>query len=600
MENVKTFLTMYKQLIRILNRKQKKKGMVLILLLMFVSLLEMLGISVVIPFIVAMLDPETLSQNKYVAWIMHFFRLNNYNNLLLLIAFGIIGVYIAKNAFILLANYYQADYRNTLERDLSVKMLAAYMKRPYTFFLDTNSADILRGITSDTASIATVLDSYSGLLAEGLTCLFIGVFLISLNPFLAFSLMGITGLSAVGMVVGFKKKTGECGKETREAFSERYQCAYQAVSGIKEITVMQRRDNFVKQFEQASEKACRYNTRYLFIGKAPNRLIETIFIGSMLILVCVNVKGGNASVNYISSLGTMAIAAVRILPSISSLANYMNTLVFNRIALEEAYRNIMNTEESDRQNLDMQTDEKNESIDDGQCMAKFRKVLSIDHIKWQYKENLPWVLDDLALEINKGESVAFIGESGAGKTTLADIILGLLQPQGGQVKADGVDIFRVLPQWAKVIGYVPQSVFLLDDTIRNNVAFGLERDEIDDTLIWRALEQAQIRTMVERLENGLDTVVGERGVRFSGGQRQRIAIARALYYNPDILILDEATSALDSETESAVMEAIDALQGVKTLIIVAHRLTTIRKCDRIFEIKNGQAYPVDKDVVFKD
>lgn len=597
MENVKTFLTMYKQLICILNRKQKRKGMVLILLLIFVSLLEMLGISVVIPFIVAMLDPETLLQNKYVAWVMHFLRLNNYNNLLLLVAFGIIGVYIAKNAFILLANYYQADYRNTLEKDLSVKMLASYMKRPYTFFLDTNSADILRGITSDTASIATVLDSYSGLFAEGLTCLFIGVFLISLNPFLAFSLMGITGLSAVGMVVGFKKKTGECGKETREAFSERYQCAYQAVSGIKEITVMQRRDNFVKQFDQASEKACRYNTRYLFIGKAPNRLIETIFVGSMLILVCVNIKGGNASANYISSLGTMAIAAVRILPSISSLANYMNTLVFNRIALEEAYRNIMNAEKADRQNTDMQADE---SINDGQHMVKFRRTLSIDHIKWKYKENLPWVLDDLSLKINKGESVAFIGESGAGKTTLADIILGLLEPQGGQVKADESDIFRVLPQWAKVIGYVPQTVFLLDDTIRNNVAFGLTRDEVDDALIWKALEQAQIRTMVEGLENGLDAVVGERGVRFSGGQRQRIAIARALYYNPDILILDEATSALDSETESAVMEAIDALQGVKTLIIVAHRLTTIRKCDRIFEIKNGQAYLVDKDVIFKD
>ncbi len=594
MENVKTFLTMYKQLTSILNTKQKRQGIILIVILILVSLLEMLGISVVIPFIIAMLDPATLLKNKYVAWIIDFLKLSNYNNLLFLIALGIVGVYVAKNAVILLANYYQADYRNTLEKDLSVKMLSSYMKRPYTFFLDTNSADILRGITSDTSSIAAVLDSYSGLFAEGLTCLFIGLFLISLNPFLAFSLMAVAGVSAIVMVVGFKRKTGECGRKTREAFSERYQCAYQAVNGIKEITVMQRRDNFVKQFEIASEKARRYNTSYLFIGKAPNRLIETIFVGSMLILVCINVKGGNASANYISSLGTMAIAAVRILPSISSLANYMNTLVFNRIALEEAYQNIIKAEKEDVHDSELY---KNEEINEREDSVKFSKVLSIDLIKWKYKENLPWVIEDLSLEINKGESVAFIGESGAGKTTLADIVLGLLKPQRGQVKADGVDIFKMLPQWAKIIGYVPQSVFLLDDTIRNNVAFGLPNDEINDTLIWRALEQAQIRTMVEGLDKGLETVVGERGVRFSGGQRQRIAIARALYYNPDILILDEATSALDSETESAVMEAIDALQGIKTLIIVAHRLTTIRKCDKIFEIKNGQAYLVDKTKV---
>ncbi len=595
MKNIRTFFIMYRQLVGILNKKQKIKGMVLILLLMLVSLLEMLGISVVIPFIIAMLDLETLLKNKYVVHFVNFLRLEDYDNILLLIAVCIIGVYVIKNGLILLVNYYQADFRNTLERDLSVKMLSSYMRQPYTFFLDTNSADILRGIISDTTNTATVLDSYSGLFVEGLTCLFIGLFLVFLNPFLAFSLMGVTILFAMGMVLGFKKKTGECGKKTREAFSERQQCAYQAVNGIKEITVMQRRDSFVKQFACASAKASRYNTTYLWIQKAPNRMVETIFIGSMLLLVCINIGGGSVSTDYISSLGTMAIAAVRILPSISNLANYMNTLVFNRIALDEAYKNIKNAEREEERNekIRQNTDEKS-----NQDVISFQKGLSINHVKWQYKENLPWVIDDLSLKVRKGESVAFIGESGAGKTTLADIILGLLQPQDGSVKIDNTDVFSALPQWAKVIGYVPQSVFLLDDTIRNNIAFGLPEKEIDDQLIWNALEQAQIKTMVQNLEQGLDTVVGERGVKFSGGQRQRIAIARALYYNPDILVLDEATSALDSETEEAVMEAIDALQGIKTIIIVAHRLTTIRKCDKIFEIKDGKAYPVSKDQIF--
>ena len=575
------------------NKRQKIKGMILIALLIVVSLLETLGIGVVIPFIIAMLDPEMLLKNRYIEAVTDFLQINDYKNILLLVTLCIIVVYVVKNALILLVNYYQADYRNTLEKDLSIKMLSSYMKRSYPFFLDTNSADILRDIVNDITNVATVLDSYSGLFAEGLTCLFIGIFLVSMNPFLAFSLLAITALAAIGIVLCFKKKTGECGEKTREAFSERYQSVYQTITGVKEITVMQRRENFVKQFAQASEKACRYNTSYLCIQKAPSRLIETVFIGSMLLLVCVNVKGGSVSVDYISSLGTMAVAAVRILPSISNLTNSMNSLVFSRSALDEAYRNITAAGWKKEENEIIQETDVSQ-ISDQRTLA-FNEGIFIEHIKWQYKENLPWVINDLSLKIRKGEAIAFIGESGAGKTTLSDIILGLLHPQAGSVKVDNTDIFDVLPQWAKIVGYVPQSVFLLDDTIRNNIAFGLSEEEIDDRMIWRALEQAQIKTMVENLEKGFDTVVGERGIKFSGGQRQRIAIARALYYNPDILVLDEATSALDSGTEEAVMEAIDALQGVKTLIIVAHRLTTIQKCDKIYEIKNGKAYLVDKD-----
>lgn len=595
MKNIRTFLMMYRQLLGILSKKQKIKGLFLIVLFIFVSALEMLGIGVVIPFIIAMLAPESLLENRYVAKIVVFLGLDNYNNILLIVALGIIGVYIVKNVIILIANYYQADYRNKLEKDLSIKLLSSYMKQPYTFFLDTNSADILRGVISDTAGIATVVDGYSGLFAEGLTCFFIGIFLIFLNPFLAFALMGVTVLFAMGTVIGFKKKIGECGKKTREAFSERQQCAYQTVNGVKEITVMRRRDNFVGQFAHASEKACRYNTTYLWIQKVPSRLIETIFVGSMLILVCVNVKSGDVSTNYISTLGTMAIAAVRLLPSISNLANFMNSLVFNKMALDEAYQNITSAE---RRNERSAVPRQHVEISDSRSVISFNQRLLVEHVKWRYEENLPWVIDDLSLEIRKGESVALIGESGAGKTTLADIILGLLQPQEGHVKIDNEDVFATLSQWAKMIGYVPQSVFLFDDTIRNNIAFGLPEEEIDDQLIWRALEQAQLKTMVENFEKGLDTIVGERGIKFSGGQRQRIAIARALYYNPDILVLDEATSALDSETEEAVMEAIDALQGIKTMIIVAHRLETIKKCDKIFKIEDGKARLIDKKELF--
>ena len=233
-------------------------------------------------------------------------------------------------------------------------------------------------------------------------------------------------------------------------------------------------------------------------------------------------------------------------------------------------------------------------------IAHLTKGIEFRKISWKYNEDGSNIIKELSLSIDKGESVALIGESGAGKTTLVDILLGLFRPQSGEILADGKNIFDMSITWAKMIGYVPQTVFLLDDTIRNNILFGVPQEECSEEKIWAALQKAQLKSLVESMPDGLDTILGERGVKISGGQRQRIAIARALYYNPDILVFDEATSALDSDTERAVMESIDALQGIKTLIIVAHRLTTIKKCDKIYEIVNGKAVLKDKAEVFAE
>jgi ABC-type multidrug transport system fused ATPase/permease subunit len=222
----------------------------------------------------------------------------------------------------------------------------------------------------------------------------------------------------------------------------------------------------------------------------------------------------------------------------------------------------------------------------------FTDRLRVDHVTWTYSNSKQVVLDDLCLDIMKGQSVAFVGKSGAGKTTLADVILGLLIPQEGHIYLDGVDVQTIQGNWHKVIGFVPQSVNLQDDTVRRNVAFGIEDSEIDDERVWKALEEAQMKDVIEKSREGLDTMIGERGIRFSGGQKQRFAIARALYYNPDILVLDEATAALDTETERAVMDSIQMLSGSKTLIIIAHRITTIRQCDKIYRIEGGKAVEV--------
>lgn len=582
MKNVKTFFSMFGKLVQILNERQKRDGIILFFLLIIVSLLEMLGVGAIVPFIITMLEPDKIMSNQYIAPIVSWLQITDYRHFMYVISGGIIIIYVLKNAFILYVNYFQSRYRNRLEKDLNVKMLSSYMKRSYTFFLQVNSAEIIRGVNNDITNVASVVDGYSSIFAEGLTCLVIGIFLICMNPVMALSLLAIAGITALVIIMGFKGITGRCGVQTREAFAEKFKHMNQAVTGIKEISIAQRKQYFVQQFAASAEKAADSNTTYLWISKAPSRLIETVFIGSLLIVVTISYSAAGNNLEFVTALGAIGIAAVRILPSVSTLANAMNGLVYMRPSLEEAYDNLM---EADRYQQVAESIDAEEPKEVG-----FGSKIQVSRISWRYQTGLPLVLENLDLEIRKGEAVALIGESGAGKSTLADILLGLLKPESGSVTVDGTDIFSIQSGWSKLIGYVPQMVFLIDDTIRKNIAFGIPEEEIEDEKVWHALEQAQMKAVVEGMEGGLDAIVGERGIKLSGGQRQRIAIARALYHDPDILILDEATSALDSDTESAVMEAIDALQGRKTLIIIAHRLSTIQNCDKVYEIKDGKAF----------
>lgn len=584
MKNVKTFFSMFGKLVQILNRKQRRDGIILFFLLMIVSMLEMLGVGVIVPLIITMLEPETVMTNQYIAPVIDLFQITDYRQIMYVVSGGIIIIYVVKNVFILYVNYYQSRYRNRLEKDLNVKMLSSYMKRPYTFFLRINSAEIIRGVNSDITNVASVVDSYSSILAESLTCMVIGIFLVCMNPFMALSLLAVAGITALVIIMGFKGITGRCGTQTREAFAEKFKHMNQAVNGIKEISVAHRKPYFVQQFADSAQKAAESNTTYLWISKTPSRLIETVFIGSLLIVVTVSYGTAGNNLAFVTSLGAIGIAAVRILPSVSTLTNAMNGLVYMRPSLEAAYDNLMEADRYQRLVEEIEPKEIERKV------TKFCSKIEVNRIFWRYQDNLPLVLEALDLEICKGESVALIGESGAGKSTLADILLGLLKPERGNVTVDGTDIFSIQSSWSKMIGYVPQMVFLIDDTIRRNIAFGVPEQEIEDEKVWHALEQAQMRSVVENMEGGLDAIVGERGIKLSGGQRQRIAIARALYHDPDILILDEATSALDTDTENAVMEAIDALQGKKTLIIIAHRLSTIQNCDKIYEIRDKKAF----------
>lgn len=592
-QNFRALFRIIKQVIYVLDSKQKKASIGIFLCMILNSGLELLGVSAIYPFLQMMLTPAEIKNRWYVRWVF-FFNPNAPERVVLLgLGIIIILIYLLKNAFMIVCTYVQTSFAANFQRELSIKMLSAYFRRPYQFFLNTNSSVVLRGIGLDVAAVYQIMLNFFTLIAEMLTVIILGMFLITTDIVMTIGAMTLAFFCLLTTILVFKDKMKKAGRNAREASGLKYKYGYQAVTGIKEIMVLDRKKNFIEKYNEAAyleQKAAITNG---VITACPDRILEGVCIGGIIGIVCFRIARGVDLGAFIPVLGTFAMAAFKILPSISKISTRINAIVFQQMSLQEAYDNL---KEARKYELEMQKyilDETNSNAE----TIRFVNELKINNIVWKYLNAKENVLENTELAIKKGEAVAFIGSSGAGKTTLADVIMGLLKPQSGTVLMDGIDIFTIPHQWARIIGYVPQSVFLIDDTVRSNVAFGLKRDEIQDEKVWEALQQAQMKDFVENLPNRLDTIVGERGVKFSGGQRQRIAIARALYENPDILVLDEATSALDNETETAVMESIDALQGSKTLIIVAHRLTTIRNCDRIYEIVDGVAIEREKESV---
>ena len=569
MQSIITFFRMYRQLNEILTKPERKKAVTIAFLSVFSALLETLGVGVILPFILAMLQPEQLLEYKFIANLFDLCNIHSSMQIVFFVGSGVILVYIVKNLFILLFNRYKLVFRNKLERDLSIKMLQAYLNKSYSFFLNSNSSEIMRGISGDNSAVATVVDNYSILFNEGLTCIMLGIMLVLLNPIMAIGILVLAGGISAVMVVLIKKRISVCSKLAREAFGDRYRYSYESINGIKEIDVMKRQDKFLAKFARAATTAADNNTKYLWIAMLPSRITETFFITGMVLIVVLAYRMSKDVSLIAAQLSALGVAAIRILPSITNISNAMSSLVFQRPALESAYENLVVN--NIRSSYEEKMLERRADTD----VAMFRDKISVEGITWRYNEGLPNVLENLSLEVKKGEAIGLVGESGAGKTTLADIILGLFRPQEGDVTVDGKSIFDKEVVWHKMVGYVPQNVFLIDASIRNNILFGIDEKDADEERINKAIEQAQLTDFVKKQTDGLDTILGERGVKISGGQRQRIAIARALYYNPEILVLDEATSALDNDTEAAVIDAINALQGEKTLIIVAHRLTTI-------------------------
>ncbi len=600
MRDINTFFRIIGQINYIMTQKQKQQLWGLFLLGLGCALVQMLGVSAILPFVQAVMAPERIMGNRYIAPVLHILHITDPNLVIVVVGTGIILIYLFKNIYLIVAGDIQTRFRCHFHENLSIRLLTAYLNRPYSYFITTTSAAIIQAIQNDSNCVYDTINVLYQLVAEGATIVFLAVLLAYSDLFMAAGVLTICLLCFLLVTLGFKKRLSEYGVISREAREEQYKYLYEPITGNKDIQVMQRSSYFIRAFQTATKKVTKTTIVYNIISMLPEKIIETICVAGIIGIVCVRIQMGVDVGDFIPQLSVFAVAAFRILPSVSKCAGYFQTLVYFRPSVETAYADMegFNRYEEMFREYYQRERERLEKLEISLDDLDFERELRLENVSWKYESSDDWVIRGLSLRIRRGEAVAFIGSSGAGKTTLADIILGLLKPEQGSVYMDGADIFAMPKNWSRIIGYVPQSVFLIDDTIRSNVTFGLGPEEVSDEAVWSALEKAQLKEFVMHLPAGLDTMVGERGIRFSGGQRQRIAIARALYHSPEILVLDEATSALDGETESALMDAIDRLHGDKTLIIIAHRLSTIRNCDTIYEIKNGKAMRRSKKEVF--
>ena len=568
MNDFKKTRDLFQKLGYILSSSQKRLFGVLFCVGLLAAVLEMLGVAIVIPVLNMMLDMDTLRTKWYIQLLNNLFSLKSDSQTRWAICISVMIVYIGKNLFFSFYSWLSARYACKIQRELSARVLNAYMKQGYIFFVQNNTGDV--------SGVYNIIKMLLTILTKALTIICIVVFIMLQSPNMAFILGILIILCFVFIQMIFKKIMSSNGRKLRDLSKESYQISLEAIQGNKEILAMNKQSFFVNYYEKIVSRRNNVMVRVEVGASLPTYIIETICIIGLLVTVAFQMDAVANLDKLITQLSTIAIGAFRILPALGVISSGVNTIMMYTAQLGTAHSTLERVKALEK--------EQKEKVASIEVNHKFVRDIQIKELSYQYPNSEEKVLNAVNFTIKKGQSVALIGPSGAGKTTMADLLLGLLKPSAGNIFMDDMDIEQLGGDWNRIIGYVPQTMYLIDDTIRRNIAFGEETE--DDTKIWEALRIAQMEEFVKKLPQGLDTRVGELGVRFSGGQRQRLSIARALYRNPDILVLDEATAALDNETESEVMNAIEKLQGYKTLIIVAHRLSTVRNCDVIYEVKD--------------
>lgn len=567
-----------KKMFSMFNAKQKFKLFGMSLIILGGAAMELVALYAFNNFIEAIMMPDSYMDNAFIAMFCNILGIEGYRNAVILCSAFIIAAYLIKTFYIIMQNNIIYKFIYFGHKELSCKVMNSYLEQDYFFHVKNNSADLIRNVYNDTNMFYVAVLNVIQLMSELCTITAIGVYLFVKDGMLTLGIGVIVGSFTFFFMRFYKNRLKHMGEEYRRLYAGIVKCMQQSFGGIKEIKIANREKFFGDEFDSINYDLAKNQKDNALLNSIPKPVMEAACIGSLMIIVIIKAAAGDISTAFATTLGVFAMGAMRLLPSVNKISSYISTLLYSRAFVESVF--------TERQR--MLTIAKRKSEENTISEITFDKNISVEELSFSYDEGEENVIDDVSFEIWKNTSVAFIGPSGAGKTTMVDIMLGVLKPQKGAVKVDGSNIADCMDAWHKKVGYIPQNIYLMDESLRKNIAFGVPEDEIDDEKVWKVLREAQLESVVKEMDEKLDTVIGEMGVRLSGGQRQRIGIARALYRDPEILVLDEATSALDTETEKAVMEAIDSLHGRMTLIIIAHRLSTIKNCDVVYEVKEGK------------
>ena len=563
--------------------KRRIKQIPFIIFAMIISAaFEVVGIGLVIPLIDIISD----SDNRVTEYLGSAFPSLSSQNIVLLGVTLFAMVYVVKGVYLSGLAWLNGRFSFAVKADVSNTLMEGYLKAPYEFHLQKNSAQLIRNLTTESSQlVGNVLNPLLTIMTECAVIIAVSIFLITIEPTATIVVLAVLVVLSFSFQRVFGSYVAKLGRIRQHADGMVIQRSQEALGGIKDVKVLGKELHFINQFRMYNLTSSSVSAKKYVVNQIPRMYLETIGVLVFSILIVLLIVKGDDFRQVIPTLGVFALAAFRLLPSANRLLSAINSLRFADaviVSLNDQLKAIALTVSSAP------------SVNNNMARSAFERSIDIDNLCYQYPGAHELALSDIKLTIVKGESMGVIGKSGAGKSTLSDIILGLLKPNAGAIYVDGVDIYEDIKSWQSLIGYVQQDIYLLDDSIRSNIAFGELADEIDANRINDAIAEAQLDEFVASLPKGIDTHLGERGVRLSGGQKQRIGIARALYRNTPILVFDEATSALDNETEADIVSAIKKFKGVRTTIVIAHRLSTIEHCDRLIELKKGRISKIEE------
>jgi ABC-type multidrug transport system fused ATPase/permease subunit len=537
------------------------------------TVFESLSVGLVVPALAILADPTWIDDRPQIDAMLRTVGADTPGRIAIWTMLSLVAAYAAKTAVTALLKHWESRFAYTAQCDAAVRLYSTYLRQPWTFHLKRNSAELIRNSTEEPVMLGSFLSALLPLISESLVVLALGIVLICVEPLGALVAMSTLAGAATLFNWSVRSRVQSWGEARQHLQGGQVRHLQQGIAAAKEIKLAGCESHFERLFERHTRALAHTRQRQDVVSQLPRLWLEMVSITGIAALVVTLVIQDRSFAAALPSLGLFAAAAFRLLPSITRIMTCVHTMRFRLPAIRVLHAELHLLAPANRS----ATRRGRPHVD----------TICLRDVSFRYPDAEADVLSGVRLEIPAGAMIGFLGPSGAGKSTLVDMILGLLMPTSGAVEVNAHPIVQDLDSWQRAIGYVPQSIYLLDDTIRRNVAFGLEDSEVDDQAVWRALDQAQLGHYVRDLPDSLDTVTGERGVRLSGGQRQRIGIARALYHDPDVLVLDEATSALDVATESEVMQAIISLHGHKTVLIVAHRLSTLSRCDAVYRLEHG-------------